>query len=72
MIPKRSDIPLASAEKLAAKAPQNMSEREKAFAAAYHLKDFVTVDLSEPLDWVFRQMLLNYANSRWGFKGARG
>ena len=62
----RSDIPLASAERLAARAPQTDDERERAFAAAWHQRNVVSVDLDQPLNHDLIQAVTRYAEARWG------
>ena len=62
---RRSDVPLASAERRY-RAPRNDEEREKARAAAYHQAGLVTIDLNEPLSWPFRCEVEQWAEKRWG------
>ena len=66
MVPRRSDIPQASAECRLSRSQRNEEEREKACAAAYHLRGCVMIDLSQPLEDWFRQSVVNWANGRWG------
>ena len=63
----RSDIPLASAERLAA-STRNPDEIERSRAAAYHQKGIAVIDLNETLPFELRSVVTWWADRRWGMR----